>query len=148
MTSKSIFATVPLILLPAFAYGEVTINNPWARASVIANRPGAAYLTIESDTGDRLVGVATPVAKTAMIHEVETDGQGVSRMIHLDALDIPADAPVNFAPSKMHLMLMGLAERLKQGSSFPLTLTFETAGEVTVEVPVLGVGATGPEVKE
>jgi copper(I)-binding protein len=45
----------------------------------------------------------------------------------------------------MHLMLMGLGARLDEGTRFSLTLTFETAGEVIVEVPVLGVAATGPE---
>ena len=45
----------------------------------------------------------------------------------------------------MHLMLMALNEKLEEGSTFPLTLTFEDAGEISVEVPVLGIAATGPE---
>ncbi|MCC6756118.1 MAG: copper chaperone PCu(A)C, partial [Solirubrobacterales bacterium] len=52
---------------------------------------------------------------------------------------------VTFAPGGMHLMLMGLGAGFDEGTHFPLTLTFETAGAVTVEVPVLGVAATGPE---
>jgi copper(I)-binding protein len=45
----------------------------------------------------------------------------------------------------MHLMLMGLAEKLEEGNTFPLTLSFENAGDITVEVSVLGLAATGPE---
>ena len=35
-----------------------------------------------------------------------------------------------------HVMLMGLTGPLKDGDSFPLTLTFEHAGNVTVDVVV------------
>jgi copper(I)-binding protein len=45
----------------------------------------------------------------------------------------------------MHLMLMGLTRKLEAGSTFPLTLSFQHAGEITVEVQVLGIAATGPE---
>lgn len=65
-------------------------------------------------------------------------------MLHLDALDVLPGKPVTLAPSHMHLMLMGLSRKLNEGESFPLTLVFESAGEVAVEVPVLGPGATGP----
>ena len=82
-----------------------------------------------------------------MIHASETDADSVARMIHLDALDLPAGRMVRFAPGGMHLMLMGLAGKLDEGASFPLTLTFERAGAITVGVPVLGVAATGPEVE-
>jgi len=40
---------------------------------------------------------------------------------------------------------MDLADKLAEGERFPLTLTFERAGAITVDVPVLGVAATGPE---
>lgn len=82
-----------------------------------------------------------------MIHTSETDADSVTRMIHLDALDLPAGQTVRFAPGGMHLMLMGLAGKLDESASFPLTLTFERAGAITVEIPVLGVAATGPEVE-
>ena len=43
-----------------------------------------------------------------------------------------------------HVMLMGLKAPLKQGESFPLTLTFERAGSVEVMVSVEKIGATEP----
>ena len=131
--------------LPTLSIAEVTVTSPWARATIIANRPGAGYLSLTSDTGDRLLSVSSPVAGMVMIHAVETDGNGVSRMVHLDALDLPEGETVTLAPGDMHLMLMQLTQKLDEGMSFPLTLTFETAGEIMVEVPVLGIAATGPE---
>ena len=131
--------------LPTIAAAEVTVSEPWARASILANRPGAAYLTLQSDVADRLVAIETPAAATVLLHGSETDANGVSRMIHIEALAIAAGESLTLAPGGMHLMLMGLADKLEEGSSFPLTLTFETAGDITVEVQVLGIASTVPE---
>ena len=46
-------------------------------------------------------------------------------------------------PGGYHIMLMGLAHALEEGSSFPLTLTFEKAGSLEIDVPVQGPGAMG-----
>jgi len=130
---------------PAAALAEGGVSDPWARASILASRPGAAYLALRSDVDDRLLSATTPVADHVMIHASETGADAVTRMIHLVALDLEAGQTVRFAPGGMHLMLMGLAGKLEDGASFPLTLTFERAGAITVEVPVLGFAATGPE---
>ena len=140
---KALLTTMAL-MLPVAAIADVTVTDPWARASILASRPGAAYLTLDADGPDRLIGVTSPVAAQVMIHAVETDEAGVSRMRHVETLDVGPPAPVVMAPGGMHLMLMGLTRKLEEGTRFPLTLTFETAGEMTVEVPVLGPGASGP----
>jgi len=142
---KAFLAAVCTAMFPAAALAEVSVSDPWARASILASRPGAAYLTMRSDADDQLLSAATPVADHVMIHGSETDENAVTRMIHLDTVDLEAGQTVRFAPGGMHLMLMGLAGKLDEGASFPLTLTFEHAGVITVEVPVLGVAATGPE---
>ncbi|PWE29860.1 hypothetical protein DDZ14_16665 [Maritimibacter sp. 55A14] len=134
--------------LPGLAAADVIVTAPWARASILVSRPGAAYLTLTSDTGDRLIAVKTPAADRAMLHGTETDADGVSRMAHIEALDLSPGETVTLAPGGMHLMLMGLAAKLEEGASFPLILRFESAGEVAVDVPVLGVAATGPEGEE
>jgi len=121
-----------LAAFPALAFAEVVVTEPWARASILTSRPGAAYLTLVSDTDDRLLSATTPAAGHVMIHASGTDASGVTRMIHLDALDVPTGQAVRFAPGGMHLMLMNLAGKLDEGANFPLTLTFEVAGEVTV----------------
>ncbi|WP_027255774.1 copper chaperone PCu(A)C [Leisingera aquimarina] len=131
--------------LPTLSIAEVKVSAPWARATIIAGRPGAGYLSLTSETGDRLLSVSSPVAGEVMLHAVESGENGVSRMVHLDALDLPEGETVTLAPGDMHLMLMQLTQKLEEGTNFPLTLTFETAGEITVEVPVLGIAATGPE---
>lgn len=138
---KLIAASIIVAVIPVVAQAEVIVTKPWARASVLASRPGAAYMTVVSDTDDRLVEIKTPVAGHVMLHRVETDPAGVNRMVHLETLDLSANAPVTLGPGGLHLMLMNLSAKLQEGEKFQMTLFFETAGEVTVEVPVRGPGA-------
>lgn len=129
---------------PGLAEESVRVSDVWARATILASRPGAAYLTIESASEDRLVSITTPVANHVMIHAVEKDGD-VSRMKHIETLELPAGERITFAPGGMHLMLMGLQGKLSEGTAFPMTLNFEKAGEITVDVSVLGIAAEGPK---
>lgn len=138
-------AATALTLWPFFASADVTISNGWARASVLASRPVAAYLTITSDESDQLVAIATPIAGNVTIHAVETGNDGVSRMVEVDALDLPSGEPVTLAPGGMHLMLMGLPKKLEEGTDLPLIMTFASGARVEVSVPVLGPGAMGPQ---
>nr|CAD6630086.1 copper chaperone PCu(A)C [arsenite-oxidising bacterium NT-25] len=142
---KLLIAFALVTVIPMAAQAEVIVSSPWARASVLISRPGAAYMTIASDIPDRLVAVKTPVAGQVMLHRVDTDAAGVSRMVHLERLDLSPGTPVVLRPGGLHLMLMDFAAKLQEGESFPITLFFESAGEVTVEVPIHGPGAAGPE---
>lgn len=141
---RSVALALLAALPPGFAVADVTVADPWARASILADRPGAVYLNLTSDSDDRLVSARTPAASVVMLHGVETATNGASRMVHIETLDIAPDEPVTFVPGGMHLMLRGLSRKLEEGDAFPLTLIFETAGEVSVDVQVLGVAASGP----
>ncbi len=140
----TILATA-LTLWPFFASADVTISDGWARASILASRPAAAYLTLTSDQSDQLVAITTPVAGNVTIHAIETGDDGVSRMVEVDALDLPSGEPVTLAPGGMHLMLMGLSEKLEEGTELPFTMTFASGARMEVSVPVLGPGAMGPQ---
>ena len=139
---------VPLLLaLPLLiAAGDapsLQIEHPWARASAGAAKTGAAYLTItDSGAPDRLTGASTPVAATAELHESMSGDMGMMKMRPVPGLPVAPGKPVKLAPGGYHIMLMGLKAPLKQGDSFPLTLTFEHAPPMTVTVAVEGVGAS------
>ena len=68
----------------------------------------------------------------------------VMKMRPIASLDIPAGQPVILKPSGEHIMLMGLNGPLREGQSFPLSLTFEKAGAREVTVAVEKPGAAGP----
>jgi copper(I)-binding protein len=123
--------------------GNVMIHQPWARAS-IGNAPNSAvYMTLETmgEEPDRLVGGATPVAEKAQLHNHLMEG-GIAKMRPVDAVEIAPGAPTVLEPGGLHLMLIGLKQKLEEGATMPLTLVFETAGEVTLDVPVLGIAGS------
>jgi periplasmic copper chaperone A len=123
--------------------GQLQVENAWARATPGRSETGAAYVTIQSATADRLVGASTPVAKKAELHTMEMSGM-VMKMRPIAGVDIPAGQPVTLAPGGVHIMLLGLKQPLKAGQSFPMTLTFEKAGKRMVNVAVEKAGAAGP----
>ena len=125
---------------------QIEVGNAWARATPGKAEDGVAYVTIRSPTPDRLISVASPVAKKAELHTMEMAGM-VMKMRPLAGLAIPAGQPVTLKPGGEHIMLIGLSAPLREGQSFPLTLTFEKAGtrEVTVSVVKPGAAAPAPQ---
>jgi periplasmic copper chaperone A len=119
---------------------QLEVSNAWARATPGRAETGAAYVTIQSPTADRLLSAASPVAKKVELHTMEMAGM-VMKMRPIAALDIPAGQPVTLKPGGEHIMLIGLEHPLREGQSFPLTLNFEKAGARTVTVAVEKAGA-------
>jgi len=130
---------------PAFAQSSsIQVEAPWASATPAGAATGAAYMTIEnkSDVADRLTGAASDVAKTLQIHEMRVVN-GTMRMREIaGGLPVPAGGSVVLKPGSYHVMLIGLKAPLKAGASFPLTLVFDKAGKVSVQVQVQAMGAT------
>ena len=126
--------------------GDLVIGQPWARATPGAAPTGAVYLTIENHgaSGDKLVAAATPVADSVMLHTHAVEN-GVAQMRPVDSIEVAAGATAELKPGGFHIMLMGLHQPLRKSDVFPLTLTFEHAGKVEVQVHVGSVGATGPD---
>ena len=81
----------------------------------------------------RLVGVLTPVAGVAEVHETKMDGE-VMTMRAVKALDLPAGKTVELKPGGLHLMLMDLKRVLPAGSSVPLTLLLQDSRGVESRV--------------
>jgi periplasmic copper chaperone A len=119
---------------------DVRVENAWSRTAA-AGRIGVVYLKI-TDTGasDRLTAVASPVSASAGLHE-SFDDHGVAKMRSIAALPVEPGKPVTLAPGGYHIMLTGLKRPLNQGDEFPVTLTFEKAGQVTATVAVRKAGA-------
>jgi len=119
----------------------ITVEVPWARASAGMAKTGAAYATIKNvgRHADRLIGVRSSVAKKTGIHKTLVE-DGVMKMRAADVIEVPAGGMVMLKPGGYHVMFMGLEHPLKEGASFPLTLVFEKAGEIDVNVRVMKVG--------
>ncbi|MGE8362983.1 copper chaperone PCu(A)C [Pseudomonas sp.] len=142
MLKKTLLAAVMMgtsLLANAHDYsvGELHIEHPWSRAMPPVAPTAAAYFVVHNkgQGADRLLSVQTPVAGKAELHE-HVHADGVMKMQHVQTVDIPAGGEVKFEPMGYHVMLFNLKQQAKDGERFPLTLTFEKAGKVDVEVAV------------
>lgn len=140
-----LFLALPLAVSAGaheYKLGDLKIVHPWARASAGNAKNGAAFMTIENQGGaaDRLVSASSPVAGMVELHThvMEND---VMQMRPVEAIDLTPGETTKLAPGGLHVMLMGLTETLVEESTFPLTLHFEEAGDITVEVVVSSVAA-------
>jgi periplasmic copper chaperone A len=134
----SLFA--PLAQAEDYRAGALQVVAPWSQA-LPPNAPTAAvYFTVRNQgmADDRLVGVETPVAAEAQMHQ-HVGADGMMKMQQVDSVIIPASGQARFAPMGNHVMLLGLQGRssLVDGDSFPLTLRFQNAGDLPVQVRVL-----------
>jgi len=121
---------------------SLAVEHAWARAMPKGAVTAAAYFTLVNKGAgdDRLLGATSPVAQSVGMHSMRDDN-GVMKMNELPSLDVHPGVPVVLAPGGIHVMMTGLKQQLKDGQTFPLSLTFEKAGTVEVTVRVGKVGA-------
>lgn len=138
-----LIALTGAIGIPVLAHGvkagSLHIDHPYA----LPTRPGMGTASVyfrglsnDGQTADRLLSARTPVAGRVEIHQMQMQGE-VMQMRALPALDLPPGQALPWrhgAPSGYHLMLLDLKGALKEGDRFPVSLSFEKAGTVEVQV--------------
>jgi copper(I)-binding protein len=123
---------------PVFAGDSpIAASDAWARPTLKGTRTGAVYLVLTNrgTAGDRLVGVSTPVAERAEVHE-DVTANGVMSMKPVPELALPAGVATSIEPGRYHIMLIGMKGQLAAGDSFAITLTFASAPPLEVNVAV------------
>lgn len=134
------------LALPALA--QTTVSDAWVRASVPHQQSTGAFMVLTASSDSKLVGVASPVAKTVQVHEMTMNGD-VMGMREVKAVELPAGKAVTLDPNGLHVMLMGLKNQVKEGDKVPLTLTIEDAKgaketlDVQAQVRALNADAGG-----
>ncbi len=137
------FLLAASLLQAAAGPATVSVHGAWARATAPGQRQAAIYMSLTSPTGDTLLGVSSPLAAHAMLHQSSGAG-GVARMTDMDSLPLPAGQSVRLEPRGRHVMLDGLTPALSPGGQVTLTLRFAHAPPATVHAPVLPIGSVGP----
>ena len=127
------------------AAAGIVVDAPWSRATPGRSPNGAAYMTLrnQGSVADRLISAATPAAARATLHTHLIEN-GVMKMRPLAAIEVAPGSPTVLAPGGLHIMLHGLKRPLRAGERFPLSLAFEHAGTITVQVMVQKIGARVP----
>ena len=146
----SLIAASALVVTAASAQdyklGSLEISQPWTRATPSTAKAGGGFLTItnKGTTPDRLVAVRSAVSDKAEIHEMKMEGN-VMRMRELaKGLEIPPGATVELKPGGYHIMFMELKAPMAKDAKVPVTLVFEKAGSIDVDLQVQAMGAQSP----
>lgn len=124
----------------------VQVADAWVRATVPGQKGSGAFMKVTARTATRLVGVSSPVAGVAEVHEMKLEGD-VMKMRHVAGLDLPAGKTVELKSGGYHVMLMDLKQVLAKDTTVPLTLIFkdekgiESRMDLKVPVTVSAPGA-------
>ncbi|WP_170429991.1 copper chaperone PCu(A)C [Ruegeria arenilitoris] len=142
MSLKSkLLATLATALLATSAWAQdaISVNDAYARSSGKSAKAGAAFMMIQNsgETDDRLIGAESDAAARVELHTHQVDDSGVAKMVHVEeGFVIPAGEMHMLKRGGDHVMFMGLTAPFEHGATVPVTLIFEKAGEVEIEVPV------------
>ncbi len=137
-------ATPVAALAHSKKHNLLDIQHPWTRES--ADRTAVVKMSIRNSgqTGDRLIAVVCKDAGSAGIHPLadpqtagagKVDG-GADIKTAAAGIELPAHSVTKFEAVGPFIELTGLKRPLTAYDRIPLTLTFETAGSVEIEVMV------------
>ena len=152
MTSFKLFKPCFLgtvLLACSFAMAQapaVKVEGAWARATVQGQKGTGAFMNITAKEGTRLVGVSSPGAGVAEVHEMKLEND-IMKMRTVPTLELPAGQTVQLKPGGYHIMLQDLKAPLAKDSTVPVTLRFKDAKGVESKLDlVLPVGLVAPGV--
>ena len=134
-----------LALSTSAAMADLTVKEPWVRATVPQQTATGAFMQITASQAARLVEARSPVAGVVQIHEMSMDNN-VMRMREVAGIDLPAGKVVELKQGGYHVMLMDLKAPIAEGQVVPLTLVVEHADKkrenVEVKATARPLGAT------
>ena len=138
---KHIYLSVILLMLAMVLVGcssnEIEVEDVWARPGISGGN-SAVYFLVNNPTeeADNLLNAHSDVAEHIELHLSKMKDDGTMTMLQQESVPIPANSSIEFKPGGLHVMLINLIDGLKPGDTFNLSLNFENAGEITVEVTV------------
>jgi copper(I)-binding protein len=115
---------------------DIKIEKPWMRL-IIKARPAGGFFTLHNGTGKAvtLTAASSSACGTIMVHETK-EVDGISKMMHVEGVKVPAGGTVTFKPGGYHLMCM--KPRMEVGKRVPVTLKFADGTTITAQFPVTG----------
>ena len=116
---------------------SVEVSGIYVR-EVPPNMPNsAAFMQLKNltDKPIALVSAASKAANTVELHE-HVNVDGMMQMRQIPKIDIPANGTTALQPGGLHVMLIGLTQKLKEGESVTITLNFSDGESVTLDAPV------------
>jgi periplasmic copper chaperone A len=137
MRKAFVLILIYTVMLTACSSKQLSINDAWARTGSTGGN-SAIYMVIDNplDQDDVLLSAKSNAAEAVELHLSKMSDEGAMMMQQQENLPVPADSKVELKPGGFHIMLINLKHDIKAGETFPVTLTFQNAGEVTIDVPI------------
>jgi len=118
---RLLLAPLLFVTTVSTVFAQVTVKDPWVRATVPAQTATGAFMQLNAVTGARLVEARSPVARTVELHEMAMVNN-VMKMRAIPGIELPAGKTVDLGPGGYHVMLIGLKKQIKEGDTVPITL--------------------------
>jgi copper(I)-binding protein len=134
---------IPVLLVSAIisqgvnADGMLEIDDAWLAEAPPVSKVMAAYMEIENESPHDRKAVALHCAgfqRTEFHRTIEKDG--MARMEHQQALNIPANSTLELTPGGYHVMLFNPANYLVAGDSTDCSMKFDDGTTIDFELDV------------
>lgn len=121
-----------------FAARDLVVSHAWAHENARMAHANAVYLTVtnEGAEADRLIAVEGKFFTRAEIQAPLLGEDGVLRTQRVPAVELAPGQSLTFQPGGIQIVLIDLQHTYFAGDHFDLSLVFEKAGTVPVEVEV------------
>lgn len=136
---KLIFFVIVLLTPWVASAGTISVDDAYVRTSSKLAKSAAAFMEIRntSPRDDRLLDVKSEVAKKVELHTHIKGDDGVMKMRRVeDGFVISGNGVLKLERGGDHIMFMGLSQPFVDGGAISLTLIFEAAGSIELEIPV------------
>lgn len=117
---------------------DITVSGAWIR-HLPAGVPAGGFFTVHNQgrQAAALTGASSPAYGMVTIHQTVEKG-GMSMMMPVERIEVPAGGKVSFRPGGYHLMFMQAKHDIKVGSKVPVTLEFSDGQKVSAQFEVRG----------
>lgn len=134
--AAGVLATTP-VSGHEYKKGDLRVGHPWTRATPPGAKVAAGYLSVRNSGSqpDRILGASSPAAERVELHIQVREGD-ILKMREVKSVEVLPGRERMLRPGNLHVMLVNLRKPLVRGESIPLTLRFERAGEIAIELEV------------
>lgn len=122
--------------------GALVLSDAWTRATPPRAMAAGGFISILNSGAkdDRLIEAISPVAGRVELHEMAIENGIMTMREKTGGILLPAGETVALKPGGLHIMFMQLHKDFEEGQIIPVTLTFETAPSIRIEMQVAPLG--------
>lgn len=136
-----LMAVLVVLLVACNSGGDgVTVEGAWGRVSPMNAENGAFYMQLinNSDEDDTLLSATAELCGTVELHEssMAEDGTMMMQPVAGGKITVPGGETVELKVGGLHVMCIGIEEAFAVGQTVPVTLVFEKAGEIQIDVEI------------